>query len=134
MSIITRKFKFSMVAMALAMTAVVSVSYAFAANNPVDPSQAGQGKTAISGFTVTNISYAPDGTDPQTLNEVQFDTDNSPTATYTAKVQLDASSLVWYACTVDLVLRTHWTCDTTIGSPILVKDVDFFNVVIADQH
>jgi hypothetical protein len=55
MSFISRKFKLGLVATALAMTAVVSVSYAFAAANTVPPSKAGYKTSVVSGYTVSAI-------------------------------------------------------------------------------
>lgn len=129
MSIITRKFKLGLLATALAMTAVVSVSYAFAASNTVDVSKAGQGTGAATGYTVTAVGYTLNAVDPTIIDSVYATLNTTPSVGSTAKVQLDSTGGTWFTCTW---IATALTCDTT-GTPPNVVDVDGFNIVIADK-
>lgn len=128
MSIITRKFKLGLVATALAMTAVVSVSYAFAASNTVSDSKAGEGTSVVSGYTISGISYTLNATTPTTLDQVEFDVNNAPPAGSVQKAQLVSPAGTWYSCTVSA--STHITCITT---GLTVSSINELNVVIADH-
>lgn len=89
--------------------AIISVaSYAFAAANTVPATKAGDGLGVVSGYTVTNVAYTLNGTDPSTLDSVSFDLGAAATQ---AKVQLVATTGSWYACV--LGSGTTWSCDTT---------------------
>ena len=132
MSIITRKFKLGMIATALAMTAVVTVSYAFAASNTVPDSTAGQGTSVVSGYTASNIQYTPNTSDPTKLDKVEFDVNNPPMATAKIYVQLVTPGGTWFdntKCTIST--GTHITCDTT-ATPPNVSAINELNLVITD--
>jgi hypothetical protein len=81
---------------AAAITAVVApAAYAFTAANTVPASSAGSGSGAISGYTVSNVAYTLNASNPQNVDQVAFTI--SPT-TGTVKVQV-VSGGSWYACT-----------------------------------
>ena len=77
-------------------------AYAFTTSNTVDTtSAAGVGQAAISGYTVTNVSYTQDSSDPSTLSAVDFDLDSNATQ---VQVKFDDShgslpSSGWINCT-----------------------------------
>ncbi len=75
---------------------VASSAYAFTQSNTVPATRAGDGNSAISGYTATSVVYSLNATNPQNLDQVAFTL--SPTATTTVKVQL-ASGGSWYSCT-----------------------------------
>jgi hypothetical protein len=81
--------------------------FAYAATNTVPGTTAGAGSGAISGYTITNVSYTLNSTTPTNLDQVSFSI--SPTTTTTLKVQL-APSGSWYSCTNT---AGSVTCDTT---------------------
>ena len=74
---------------------VAPAAYAFTAANTVPASSAGSGSGAISGYTVSNVAYTLNASNPQNVDQVAFTI--SPT-TGTVKVQV-VSGGSWYACT-----------------------------------
>jgi hypothetical protein len=81
---------------AAAITAIVApAAYAFTAANTVPASSAGSGSGAISGYTVSNVAYTLNASNPQNVDQVAFTI--SPTSG-TVKVQV-VSGGSWYACT-----------------------------------
>jgi hypothetical protein len=114
------------------MTAVVSVSYAFAASNTVPDTTAGQGTKAVTGYTVSNVQYTPEVSNPTKLDQVEFDVNVAPMSTAKIYVQLVSAGGTWFdntACTISAA--THITCDTTAARPD-VSAIDELNVVITD--
>jgi hypothetical protein len=83
-------------ATALVVAGVVGVgAYAYTASNSVPATQAGEGATAISGYTTSAVQYTLNSSDPTKIDAVAFTI--SPT-TGTVKAQL-VSSGSWYSCT-----------------------------------
>lgn len=71
-------------------------TYAFTASNTVPATTAGSGSGAISGYTVSAVSYTLNATNPQNVDQVAFTI--SPATTATLKVQLVTGGS-WYTCT-----------------------------------
>lgn len=125
MTIDTRKLRY---VLAVLLAAIVAVgAYAFTNSNTVPASHAGSGSGAISGYTVSNISYTPDATTPTNLDAVSFTLD---AAAKTVKAQVDSVAGTWYACTN--TSGNSWSCDTTVGTPATVKPTDQLTVVATD--
>ena len=81
---------------ALAVLALVGAgTYAFTASNSVTAPAAGAGSAAISGYTVSGVSYSLNTSNPQNIDSVAFSV--SPTNASTVKASLDGSN--WYSCT-----------------------------------
>jgi hypothetical protein len=81
--------------LAAAVAAVVApAAYAFTASNTVPGTSAGSGSGAISGYTVSNVSYTLNAANPQNVDQVAFTI--APT-TGTVKAQL-VSGGAWYSC------------------------------------
>ena len=111
----------------LAVFAIVAVSaLGFAAANTVPASKAGDGENTITGYTVTNVHYVLDTTDPSVIDEVTFDVDSAPAAGSTLKVQLFAAG-DWYTCSA---VATAVTCN--VGGAVDVLDADNLRFVAAD--
>ena len=76
-------------------------AYAFTTSNTVDTtSAAGVGQAAISGYTVTNVSYTEKSSDPSKLSAVDFTLDSAATQ---VQVKFDDSHSVlptsgWIDC------------------------------------
>jgi hypothetical protein len=87
--------------LALAVAAVVG-AYAFTATNTISSGgTAGVGTATISGYTVSNVSYTQDSTDPSTWSAVDFDLSADATQ---VQVKFDDSNGVltssgWIDCT-----------------------------------
>ncbi|MDX6492637.1 MAG: hypothetical protein QOH02_572, partial [Gaiellaceae bacterium] len=93
---------------ALVVAGVVgSAAYAFTATNTVPASTAGSGSGAISGYTVSAISYTLNSTTPTNLDAVAFTI--APTAAAVVKIQLAAAGS-WYTCAN---AAGSVTCNTT---------------------
>ena len=88
-----------------------AVAFGFAAANSVPESGAGDGSGAISGYTITNIQYTLDGTDPSTVSAVSFDINATAGASAAAavEVQLDAT----WANSCSNTSGVSWTCTFT---------------------
>ena len=102
----SRTLKVSLAVMLIAILA--AVGYAFAAANTVPDTKAGDGKGTVSGYTVTNVVYTLNTTNPAALDSVSFDLG---AAAVQANVQLLSTTGSWYACT-EVDATTVWTCDT----------------------
>jgi hypothetical protein len=99
-----------------------STAFAFAASNTMPaPSFAGEGSTVTSGYTVTNVVYTLNATNPSNIDSVKFDLDNAAT---TVKVQL-VSTGSYYTCTV---AGSTWTCATT-APQVTVAAADQLHII-----
>lgn len=93
---------------ALGVAGVLAMgAYAYTAANTVPASNAGTGAGTISGYTVTNVSYTQNGTDPRNLDEVTFTI--SPSDADEVNAQL-VDGGAWYAC---VNTTGSVVCDTT---------------------
>lgn len=101
-----RNFKVLFVVLVATMLAVSA--YAFAAANTVPTTKAGDGAGVISGYTVSNVGYTLNTSDPSVLDAVTLTLDAAAT---NVKIKLVAAGSTWYDCTV--VTGNNWTCDTT---------------------
>lgn len=130
-----------MVWVVLAALAVVLVGRAaFAAANTVPESSAGQGSAVVSGFTITNIDYNLNGTDPLLIDEVTFDAqaaDVTQVGTLTVETMFDVSAADWYSCVAVSAGAGLYniTCDVdgTPGPQLTALNVDTLNTVIVEQ-
>jgi hypothetical protein len=98
---------FKIVFVVFAVVAISVAAYAFAAANTVPDTRAGDGSGTVSGYTVTDVVYTLNSSNPGTLDSVAFDLN---AAAVQVKAQLVASGS-WYDCTLDT--GTVWSCDTT---------------------
>ncbi|MDT7943343.1 MAG: hypothetical protein RQ985_02190 [Dehalococcoidia bacterium] len=94
-------------AVLLLAVAVMAAAYGFAATNTVPDTRAGDGAGTISGYTVSNVAYTLNASNPQQLDRVEFDLD---AAAGTVKVRLQTPGGTWYSCTN--TSGNHWSCDT----------------------
>ncbi len=98
---------------------------AFTAANTTPPSSAGDDVTGvISGFTISNIVYNLDGTDPQLINSVVFTAQSGagsgwPAGLSTVVGRFTVTAAAWYNCVDDAggaAAGTYViTCDSTAG-------------------
>ncbi|MDT8898415.1 hypothetical protein QYE77_09060 [Thermanaerothrix sp. 4228-RoL] len=103
---------------------LAAVTFAYAAANTVPPSSAGDGSNAISGYTVSNVHYVLDSTNPAVISAVEFTLSGSNPA-QTVKVQLTASG-AWYTCTLS---GSTYSCN--VGGGVSVYDASILRVVAA---
>jgi hypothetical protein len=93
-------------AVLLLAVAVMAAAYGFAATNTVVAPRAGDGAGNINGYTVSNVAYTLNSSNPQLLDRVEFDLD---AAASTVKVRLQTGG-TWYSCTN--TSGNHWSCNT----------------------
>lgn len=101
-----------------------TVVTAFAASNTVPSAKAGDGSGTISGYTVTNVVYNLNNSDPSQIDSVQFDLD---AAASTVEITLVNGSGTFYSCSNTSGFT--WQC-TTSGAT--VSPADELRVVAAE--
>lgn len=115
---------------------IAAGTYAFTNSNTVEASNAGNGASAVSGYTVTNIDYnelVGLDTDPTTIETVDFRLDGPADR---VSIKLDPADS-WTSCTVDatdllaIAPVTAWTCDVGGYS---ATDVTEFRVLAYDDQ
>jgi len=93
----------------LLVLVLAASAYAFAAANVVPESGAGDGANTVSGYTVTNVTYTLNSTNPANLDAVKFNI--APTAGAAAPITVKAqlvTSGAWFDCA--LVSGAQWSC------------------------
>lgn len=92
--------------LAVAILAALAVAaFGFAASNTVNDSKAGDGSGTVSGYTVSNIDYNLDPSNPANIDSVEFDLDAAAEDVY---VSHDGGT-TWTACNPGA--GNHFTCD-----------------------
>lgn len=92
------------------------VATAFAAANTVPDTRAGDGSGTISGYTVTNVQYHLNSSNPASIDSVSFTLD---AAAGTVQIKLVSSGSTWYSCSN--TGGNNWSCTTT-GATVLSAD------------
>lgn len=111
---ITRIFNARMITLAVLTLVFASVAYGFAAANTVPASNAGDGQNTISGYTVSNVKYTLNTTNPANIDAVSFDLAGSANKPATVKAKLETSGSSWYSCTsASTTSPFAYTCATT---------------------
>lgn len=95
--------------LALAVTLGL-VTYALTASNTVPVSKAGAGAGMISGYSVSNVRYKLNATDPRNVDSVAFDLDTAPPGGSDIRIKLESGGSAWYACTAT---GAAMSCNTT---------------------
>lgn len=109
-----------LVMLALVLGAAV---YGFAAANTVPDNNAGEGDGTISGYTVANIDYTLNASDPTAFSQVAFDLTlagggNAPATTEVHVGIGDGTTTYWTTCTATAGTLPNWTCNlssSTVG-------------------
>jgi len=97
-------------------------AYVFTASNTVPNTNAGSGSGTISGYTISNVAYNLNATNPDDIDTVTFTI--APTAAATVKIQV-VNGGTWYSCTN----TGSVSCDTTVGTQATVAPADQLTVV-----
>jgi len=106
----TRK-KLSIVAAVVVAFAIGGGAYAFTASNTVPVTTAGAGAGAVSGYTVTNIHYVLDSTNPANIDSMTF--------TISPVVPSAGSGKVTIAAALSTGGPTNYSCSTnTTGGSV----------------
>jgi hypothetical protein len=94
-------FKKGRIAAILVIALILSVTtYAFAAANTVPATNAGDGSTAISGYTIGSVTYTLDSSDPSKIKTVSFTATpiSGGAAATSASIQLTSGN--WISCSL----------------------------------
>ena len=103
---------------------LAAITFAYAAANTVPVTNAGDGQNIVSGYTVSNIHYVLNSTDPAKIDAVQFSlTGNN--AAQSVKVQL-VSGGAWYDCSPS---GSTYTCN--VNGAVSVLSTDILRVIAA---
>lgn len=112
---------------------IVSVAaYGFAASNTVPETGAGDGQGQISGYTIENVSYQLNDTNPAEIDAVSFDLSASAGAPLPGdvRVQLEDPDGQWFTCsTEDEAMPANFSCE--LDPAVLVADANQLRVVAA---
>jgi hypothetical protein len=126
-----RNFKVLLIVLVLIVSA--AGAYAFAAVNTVPDSAAGYKANVIPGYTVTNIVYDLDATDPTTVDAIKFDIAPSSGTVDVALVELQTVTAgTWTVCTLGTV-ASHVTPVTCTYGSLTLASVTALNVVASSS-
>ena len=124
-----RNFKVLLVV--LVIIVIAGSAYAFAGANTVTaPTKAGEGSAVVSGYTITDVVYAFNATDPTKIDTVTLTTSALATV---VKVKLVAEGGTWYACTDTATEGLSWTCNTSAAPTGTVELMTEISVFATDQ-
>lgn len=113
---------------AVAVFSIVAVSaVGFAASNTVPNSKAGDGSGTVTGYTVTDIDYNLNATNPGNIDSVTLTLNAATASDATVRVQL-VSAGAWYTCPAGTDTPT---CTTTSPQAIVLA-ADNLRLVVAD--
>jgi hypothetical protein len=102
---------------AVAVFSIVAVSaLGFAASNTVPASNAGDGSGAVSGYTVSNIHYNLNASNPATADSVTFDISPALATNGTARISFDGGTTWSNNCTGTSTLTCNFTTPQPIGA------------------
>jgi hypothetical protein len=118
---------------ALVIVIVAASSFAFAATNTVPDSAAGYKANVVPGYTVTNIVYDLDATDPTLVDEITFDIAPSSGTVVAATVKLQTeTSGTWTDCTLAAGEAPSMAVTCTYGA-LELADVTALNIVASSS-
>ena len=111
---------------------IAGSAYAFAGTNTVTTAtKAGEGSAVVSGYTITDVVYTFNATDPTMIDTVTLTTSALATV---VKVKLVAEGGAWYGCTeVALSNGLDWTCNTSAAPTGTVELMTEISVFATDQ-
>ncbi len=125
-----KKARLLMLTTLLVLLAVLA--YGFAAQNTVPASYAGDGQAAVSGYTVSNVHYTLNASNPSIIDSVSFDLDQSASEVHAA-LGMDSNqdgtvdSWEWVTCSV--TGGTAVSCDYTGATDRKVLDIIQLRVI-----
>ncbi len=120
---------FKVLVIALVAIVVAGSAFAFAATNTVPDSAAGYKANVVPGYTVTNIVYDLDATDPTLVDAITFDIAPSSGTVVAAITKLQtATAGAWTDCTLAAGVAPSMSVTCTYGSLQLIN-VTALNIV-----
>ena len=129
---VKRVFNARFVSLAILLFVFATATYGFAAANTVPAGNAGDGSGAISGYTVSNVKYNLNATNPNNIDSAQFDLAGTSKPT-TVKAKLVSSGSTWYSCTTSSASSPYsFSCATTSAQQATTASADELRVVAVD--
>jgi len=126
-----RNFKVLLTALVILVAA--ASAYAFAAQNTVPDSAAGYKASVVPGYTVTNVAYDLDATDPTLVDKITFAISPSSGTVVAAIVKLQtADAGTWTDCTLAAGTAPSMTVTCTYGALELIN-VTALNIVASSS-
>jgi len=126
-----RNFKVLMIAMIAII--VAGSAFAFAAQNTVPDSAAGYKSTVVPGYTVTNIAYDLNATDPTLVDKITFLISPSSGTVVAALVKLQtATAGAWTDCALVAGTAPSMAVTCTVTDLALI-DVTAMNIVASSS-
>jgi hypothetical protein len=120
---------FKVFLLALVVIGLTGGAYAFAAQNTVADSAAGYKATVVPGYTVTNIVYDLDATDPTVVDAITFDIAPTSGTQVAALVKLQTSNGgTWTDCTLAAGTPPSMSATCTFGA-LQLEQVTALNIV-----
>ena len=117
----------------LVVIVVAARAYAFAASNTIADSAAGYAAKVVPGYTVTNIVYDLDATDPTLVDAITFDIAPSSGSVAAALVKLQtASAGAWTDCTLIAGVAPSMAVTCTYGT-LQLANVTALNIVASSS-
>ncbi|HYN89262.1 MAG TPA: hypothetical protein VER55_12055 [Ardenticatenaceae bacterium] len=103
------------VGLALALVLAVAAR-GFAASNTLSSSAAGDGRAAVSGYTISSVVYTLDDVDPRIVSQVRFTVTppSGAAAPRTVRAKLISTSSSYVACS--LVSGSTWQCTLSVAA------------------
>ena len=112
---------------------VAGSAYAFAATNTVPDSAAGYKANVVPGYTVTNIAYDLDATDPTLVDKITFAVAPSSGTVVAAIVKLQTvTGGTWTDCTLAAGTAPSMTVTCTYGA-LELANVTALNIVASSS-
>lgn len=108
-------YRYRIITLLVLAVVLSAATYGFAAANTVPAGVAGEGEGAISGYTVTNVNYLLDSTDPTSFASVSFDLGAAAGDVYAGLG--DGSTpptIYWIDCSN--TAGTVWSCDLSAST------------------
>jgi len=124
---------FKVLLFALAIVIIAGGAYAFAAANTVPDSAAGYAASAVPGYTVTDIVYDLDDTDPTLVDAITFAIAPSTGGEVAVIVKVQtATSGAWTDCTLAAGAGSSMNVTCTYGT-LPLEDVTALNIVASSS-
>ncbi len=124
---------FKVLLIAFVVMVISGSAYAFAAQNTVEDSAAGYKASVVPGYTVTNVAYDLDATDPTLVDAITFEIAPSSGTVIAAIVKLQTvTGGSWKDCTLVAGTAPSMDVTCTYGALQLI-DVTALNIVASSS-
>ncbi|MFZ5910748.1 MAG: hypothetical protein ACOYYU_12105 [Chloroflexota bacterium] len=124
---------FKVLLIVFAVLVIAAGAYAFAAQNTVADSAAGYKASVVPGYTVTNVVYDLDATDPTIVDAITFDIAPTSGTVVAAIVKVQtAAAGSWTDCSLSAGTPPSMDVTCTYGS-LALADITALNIVASSS-